>query len=87
MQIFSDEFVTQMKMGLPAETRYGQLLIDYIRKQDFSPSDIPLTLMEELLTLDANLEMFFIVPILLFIIKDTIAHALYREKDTSSVEI
>lgn len=87
MQIFSDEFVTQMKMGLPAETRYGQLLIDYIRKQDFSPSDIPLTLMEELLTLDANLEMFFIVPIILFIIKDTIAHALYREKDTSSVEI
>lgn len=87
MSIFSEEFVMQMKMGLPAETRYGQLLIDYIRKENFSPSEIPLTLMEELLSLDANLEMFFIVPIILFIIKDTIDKALYREKDVSSIEI
>ena len=87
ISIFSDEFVQQMKMGLPAETKYGQLLIDYIKKEKFSTSDIPLDLMDELIYLDAGIEIFLIIPIILFIIKDTIDKALYIEKDLTNVEV
>ena len=76
-----------MKMGLPAETKYGQLLIDYIHKEKFSTSDIPLDLMDELIYLDAGIEIFLIIPIILYIIKDTIDKALYIEKDLTTVEV
>ena len=85
--IFSDEFVQQMKLGMPAETKYGQLLIDYIKKDNFSPSDIPLDLMDEIIYLDAGIEIFLIVPIILYIIKETINKALYVEKDLTNVEV
>lgn len=85
--IFSDAFVQQMKLGLPAETKYGQLLIDYIRKEKFTTGDIPLDLMDELIYLDAGIEIFLIIPIILYIIKDTINKALYIEKDLTTVEV
>ena len=87
MGVFGDEFVNQMKLGLPAETKYGQLLIDYIRKDGFGLSNIPLDLMDELLQLDGGMEIFLITPIILYIIKSTIESTVYREKDLTSVEV
>ena len=87
VQIFSDEFVSVMKLNGKAETRYGQLLIDYIRKEDFSLDDIPLNLEDELFTLNANMEIFFFTPIILYIIRRTIDESLKKDIDPTSVEV
>ena len=86
-QIFSDDFVATVKVNGPVETRYGKLLKDYIRNDEMTIDDVPLDLMEELLSLNADIEIFFLVPIMLYIIRTLIAKALYKEPDLTSVEI
>ena len=86
-QIFSDDFVAVVKVNGPVETRYGKLLKDYIRNDEMTIDDVPLDLMEELLSLNADIEIFFLVPIMLYIIRTLIAKALYKEPDLTSVEI
>lgn len=86
-QIFSDDFVAAVKVNGPVETRYGKLLKDYIRNDEMTIDDVPLDLMEELLSLNADIEIFFLVPIMLYIIRALIAKALYKEPDLTSVEI
>ena len=86
-QIFSDDFVAAVKANGPVETRYGKLLKDYIRNDEMTIDDVPLDLMEELLSLNADIEIFFLVPIMLYIIRTLIAKALYKEPDLTSVEI
>ena len=86
-QIFSDDFVAAVKVNGPVETRYGKLLKDYIRNDEMTIDDVPLDLMEELLSLNADIEIFFLVPIMLYIIRTLIAKALYKESDLTSVEI
>ena len=86
-QIFSDDFVAAVKVNGPVETRYGKLLKDYIRNYEMTIDDVPLDLMEELLSLNADIEIFFLVPIMLYIIRTLIAKALYKEPDLTSVEI
>ena len=86
-QIFSDDFVAAVKVNGPVETRYGKLLKDYIRNDEMTIDDVPLDLMEELLSLNADIEIFFLVPIMLYIIRTLIAKALYKEPDLTSVEI
>lgn len=86
-QIFSDDFVLSMKVNGPTETRYGKLLINYIRNDDMTIDDVPLDLMEELLSLNADIEIFFLVPIILFIIQSLIDKVLHKEKDTTSIEV
>lgn len=85
--IFSDDFVAAVKVNGPVETRYGKLLKDYIRNDEMTIDDVPLDLMEELLSLNADIEIFFLVPIMLYIIRTLIAKALYKEPDLTSVEI
>ena len=86
-QIFSDDFVAAVKVNGPVETRYGKLLKDYIRNDEMTIDDVPLDLMEELLSLNADIEIFFLVPIMLYIIRTLISKALYKEPDLTSVEI
>ena len=85
--IFSDDFVSAMKYNGPTETRYGKLLIDYIRNDEMTIDDIPLDLMEELLSLNADIEIFFLVPIILYIIQQLIEKTLKKGENLTTVEI
>ena len=87
MQIFSDEFVEAMRVNGPVETRYGKILIEYIWNNDMSIDNVPDDLIEELLQLSAVMEIFFIIPIILYILKQLISRALEKPKDLTTVEI
>ena len=72
-RIFSDNTIDVIRLNGPTTSKYLELIKRYIRNEEsLSIYDIDLTLNEELIQLDANLEMFFITPILLYIIKQII---------------
>lgn len=67
--VISDAFIKAVKENLPVEGDYAKLIKSYIRKEELDVYSVPLTLNESLLTLDANLDFFFMTPIILFIIR------------------
>lgn len=67
--IIQDSFIKAVKEDIPVEGDYAKLIKSYIRKEELDIYSIPLTLNESLLTLDANLDFFFMTPIILFIIR------------------
>ena len=68
--ILTDEFIENVRNPeVEAPSNYAKLLKSYIRKDKIDIYSIPLDLHEALLSLNANLEFFFIVPIILYIIR------------------
>lgn len=70
--IFSDEFVMSIKMNGFVDNHYAKLIQSFVRNEEIKISDIPLDLNDELLALDANLEVFFFTPIIMYIIKTVV---------------
>lgn len=70
--IFSNEFVLSIQSNGFTNSVYAELIKRYARGEELSIHDIPLTLNEELLNLDGNMEVFFFTPILMYIIKDIV---------------
>lgn len=70
--ILSTLAVETIRLNGPTSSEYMILLKKFIRNEPISIFTIPLTMNDELISLDANEEMFFITPILLYIIKETI---------------
>ena len=70
--IFSDEFVNAVKTNLEVESDYATLIQKYVRCEDISVKDIPLTLDTELIYLNNSLEVFFFTPIIMYIIQQVI---------------
>lgn len=66
---FSDEFVASVKMNGPQNHRWRDMIQRYIRNEEIAISEVPLDLTEELLDLNANLEIFIMTPIMLYILK------------------
>lgn len=71
-QIFTQDFVDCVKMNGIAESTYGDLIQRFIRNETITINEIPLDLMDELLYLNSDLEMFFIIPMILYIIKEVV---------------
>lgn len=72
-RIFPDVTIDTIKLNGPTQSKYLELIKRYLRNENtVSIYDIDLSLNDELINLDANLEMFFITPILLFIIKEAV---------------
>ena len=71
-EIFSDEFVTSVKTNGFTKSRYAELMQRFLRDKDMSINDIPTDLNEELLLYDNNLEIFFIVPLIMYIIQTVV---------------
>lgn len=69
MDTFSDEFVNSVKLNAPQNHKWRDLIQRYIRNEDIKIEDVPLDLTEELLDLSANLEIFIMTPIVLYILK------------------
>lgn len=75
------EFAELIKINGKADTIYGQLIIDYINKEDISVFDIDLDLGDELLLLENdNLEVYFYTPIILYILKRIILNDMVKER-------
>ena len=71
-RIFPDMTIDTIKMNGPTQSKYLSLIKKFVRNEKVSIYDIDLSLNDELINLDANLEMFFITPLLLYIIKESI---------------
>ena len=78
--LLPNDIVNSFKYNGPTSTKYIELMQKFIRNEDISIYDIPLTLNEELLTLDANEEMFFYTPIVLYIIKSIMNDFIKKEE-------
>lgn len=70
-QIFSDEFVTSIKLNAPLEG-YASLIQSFVRGETLSPKQIPLDLDNELIDLNDSIEVFFFTPIIMYIIRSVI---------------
>lgn len=66
-----DVFVESIKINGQMQSEYGELIKKFMRNEKIKLTDIPLTLNDGLLELEANLEVFFFTPILLYIIQKT----------------
>ena len=79
-KIFSDEFVEVIRLGGFAKTKVGELIAKFVRSKELPLKEIPENLNEVMWNLDKSLEIFFFVPILMYIIKTTINQTLYIKK-------
>lgn len=70
--IFSNEFILAIQGNGSTNSAHAELIKKYVRNEKLTIHDIPLTLNEELLTLDGNMEVFFFTPIIMYIIKDIV---------------
>lgn len=85
--ILSDEFVDAVKLNGPVSTIHADLIKRYLRGDELVLSDIDLSLHDDILDMyDANLEVFFIAPIIMYIIRQIIHVGLTRSKDAGSAE-
>ena len=85
--ILSDEFVDSVKMNMEMPSPQANLVRRYLRGEELTVSDISLSMYDDLLdAFDANLEMFFLTPVLMYIIRDVIKTRMAKERRTDTVE-
>ncbi len=78
-KIFSDEYVSAIKYNGETKHDYATLIKKFVRNDTLEISDIPLTLNDELLQLDGNLEVFFFTPIIMYIIKEVVSEFINKK--------
>jgi hypothetical protein len=78
--IFSDEFVMSIKTNGFTQSKHAELIQKFVRDKNMSINDIPLDLNEELLDLNNSLEVFFITPIIMYIIQTVVNDAINIKK-------
>lgn len=69
---FSEEMVSSIRLNLPIEDDYANLIQKFVRSEVIDVKDIPLNLDEELLYLNDSLEVYMFTPIILYIIQEVI---------------
>ncbi len=80
--LLSDETLTKIKINDSFEYGFQTLFQKYMRNDNpLTLDDIPMDLNEEFLQLEANLDVFFFTPIIMYIIKDTIHNFLLDENN------
>lgn len=86
--IMSEEFVDIIRLGGPIDSKYGLLLKKFARNEELTLNDIDLSLSDEILNLDdANLEVFFFTPILLYVIRTIVSEHLNKKKGAEGLEV
>ena len=74
--IFSDSFLEEIENpNTKLDDTYAILLRSYIRKDPVTIFDINESLLDNLLTLEWNIELFYITPMILYIIQTAIDNA------------
>jgi hypothetical protein len=78
--IMTPEMVESIRLNGPVDNKTFDLIQRYARKEELTIDDIDLGICDEIMDLDdANLQVFFFVPIILFIIKEIVSENLHRE--------
>ena len=86
--IFSNEFIENVKtQDEKAPSDYAAIIKSFVRKDKMDIYSIPLNLYESLLSLNANMEFFFFVPVILYIIKKIIDEELKTVIYDNSIKI
>lgn len=67
--VFNDEFINTIKDNKECKSSYGNLLKKYILKEKLDINSVPLDINETLYSLEADVEFFFITPMILYIMK------------------
>lgn len=70
--IFSEDYVTSIKMNIVQTSEYANLIQRFVRNEDLKLKDISLTLDTELIYMNNSLEVFFFTPIIMYIIREII---------------
>ena len=78
--IFSEDFVEAIQNHEEMTSDFGKLISKFIKKEEIKLDEIGLKLGEELLDFNNSLEVFFFTPIILYIIRKTIHHAIGVKK-------
>jgi hypothetical protein len=74
--IFSNEFKESIRLNGPQPHGYARLMQAYVRGEELTLNSVPDNLHEDMMfNLDANLEMFFFTPIVLYILRQIINKA------------
>lgn len=81
MLLSKDSYDT-INMNYPTDSKYLAFISNYVRNNNIGLKEIDLTLGDEILSaLDANLEIFFFTPIILYIIRDITSTFVKRKKE------
>lgn len=80
MGIFSKEFVDCVKLNTDVDSEHANLIKRYIRKEDIRVKEISLSLADELIDMNDSLEVFFIIPIIMYIIREVIKKEIHISK-------
>lgn len=71
--VITDKYVAEIRMNIPSkDSKYKSFLTKFFRKDVLSIFDIKDELKEDVYQLDGGLEMFFLVPILLYAITEVV---------------
>jgi hypothetical protein len=78
--VMTPEMVETIRLNAPTTNKSMELIQRYARKEELTIDDIDLGIYDEIMDLDdANLQVFFFVPIILYIIKEIVSENLHRE--------
>ena len=80
VELLPHEIEMSFKVDGPTESKYVELMQKFIRNDTITLYDIPLDMNEELLQLDANAEVFFFTPILLYIVQTVVNDFLHQKE-------
>lgn len=85
--ILSDEFVDAIRLNGPTATPQAELIKRFARNEVILPEDIDPEMHDAILDADAgNLEIFFLTPILLYIMKTVVENSMSKKKRTDEVD-
>lgn len=71
--VLTDQYVTEIKMNIPSkDVLYKRFLTKFFRKDEISIFDIKNDIIEDIYQSDGGLDMFFLVPIVLYAIREIV---------------
>lgn len=79
--LLTPDIINTFKMNGPTDSKYVELMQKFIRNESMTIYDIPTNLNEELIKLDANEEVFFFTPILMYIMQTVVNDFLSEKKN------
>lgn len=84
--IFSDEVVDAIKTNTALPTIHGELIRRFVRCEHLTLDDIDLNLHDAILKInDSDLEVFFITPLILYIIRTIVDSEMKKERETDEI--
>lgn len=78
--ILSKEYVNKIKNGEKCDNEIAEFIRRYVSNEELTIDDIPESIEDEVMFFNKTLEVFFFIPIVLYIIRDIISNELKKNK-------